>query len=65
MNQFRRYGNLIFGSLFAISLSLTIVIYLLRGFGIVTSISGGIILVLIALSLITGIIFGIEWTKRF
>ena len=65
MGPFRRFGSLIFGYLFAIFAVLTIFIYLLRAFGVLTFIPGGIIIVLIALTIITGIIFGIEQTKRF
>ncbi|MBZ8179919.1 MAG: hypothetical protein SAL07_01880 [Oscillatoria sp. PMC 1051.18] len=46
-------------------LTITILVYILRGFGVLTFIPGGIIYFLILLSLITGIWFGVEKTKRF
>lgn len=65
MSKSTRSRISIFAYLFAISLGLTLIIYLLRGFGILTFFPGGVILVLIAMSLLTGLIYGIEKTKRF
>ena len=64
MSHFRRSGSSLFNLLIAL-VAITIAVYLLRGFGILTFIPGGVILILVALSLITGIIYGIQKTKRF
>ena len=64
MSHFRRSGSSLFTWLIAL-VATTSAVYLLRGFGILTFIPGGVILILIALSLITGIIYGIQKTKRF
>ena len=64
MSHFRRSGSSLLTVLIALVVT-TIAVYLLRGFGILTFIPGGVILILIALSLITGIIYGIQKTKRF
>jgi hypothetical protein len=50
---------------FAVCGSITVIVYLLRGFGILTFIPGGIIFLLIIISLISGIIYGIELTKNY
>jgi len=63
MRHFRRYGALIFGSLFAFSLTLTLLISLLRGFGLLRNLPGSILLFFIVTAIVTGIIFGIEQTK--
>ncbi|OKH23465.1 hypothetical protein NIES593_09545 [Hydrococcus rivularis NIES-593] len=55
----------VLGYLFAISLLVTLVVYLMRGLGILTFIPGGIILFLFALSILTGIIYGIAKTWRY
>ncbi|MCW6035781.1 hypothetical protein K4A83_05770 [Spirulina subsalsa FACHB-351] len=53
--------------LFFISLGVTIGIYLLRGFALppFTSLPGGILWILLLLSLGSGILYGIEKTRRF
>lgn len=51
--------------IFACVLALTLVIYGLRGIGILTFIPGGIIWLLILLSIMTGIVYGIEKTRRY
>jgi hypothetical protein len=53
-----------FSYLFSISLGLSILIYLLRGFGIVTFLPGGILLGLIFLAISTFFIYSILITKR-
>ncbi len=63
MRHFRRYGSLIFGGLFVASFSLSLLLYLLRGSGVLVNLPGGIILFLMAVAIVTGIIFGIEQTK--
>lgn len=46
-------------------IALTLITYLLRGLGLLTFIPGGVILILIALSILSGILYGIEKTRRF
>jgi hypothetical protein len=50
--------------LFAV-LILTVLIYFLRGIGVLSFLPGGILLLLIGLSLILGISYSIEKTRRF
>ena len=50
--------------LFAAVLGLTIVIYLLRGMGVLGFIPGGTLWVLILLSIASGIAYGIQKTRR-
>lgn len=52
-------------SLFWSSLVLTILVYLLRGFGVLTFVPGGVIWLLVLLSMGTGIFYGVEKTRRF
>ncbi|MBD1906252.1 hypothetical protein NDI37_06230 [Funiculus sociatus GB2-A5] len=56
--------NLI-SAIFAGVLGLTVAVYVLRGFGILTFLPGGVIWMLILLSIATGILFGIEKTRRY
>jgi hypothetical protein len=49
----------------AILVILTLLIYILRGIGWLTFIPGGIILILIALSILAAIFYGIEKNRRF
>ncbi|MBE9116162.1 hypothetical protein IQ249_09670 [Lusitaniella coriacea LEGE 07157] len=60
-----RSENSILAYLFLMVLSVTVIAYLLRGFGILTFIPGGIIWLLILLSIGTGILYGVEKTRRF
>ncbi len=53
-----------FSYLFSISLGVSILAYLLRGFGIVTFLPGGILLGLIFLAISTFFIYSILITKR-
>ena len=53
-----------FSYLFSISLGLSILVYLLRGFGIVTLLPGGILLGLILLAISTFFIYSVLITKR-
>ncbi len=46
-------------------LGISLLFYFLRGFGILTFIPGGMIHFLLLLSLITGIVYGIIFTKRY
>ncbi|MEQ9625994.1 hypothetical protein [Coleofasciculus chthonoplastes] len=56
---------LIYAYIFAISVAVTIVVYIFRGVGILSFIPGGILLLLILLSIATGIIYGVQKTKRY
>jgi hypothetical protein len=51
-------------SIFASVVGLTVAVYLLRGFGILTFIPGGVIWILILLSIATGIAYGVQRTRR-
>lgn len=53
-----------FAYLFSITLGLSILIYLLRGFGVVTFMPGGILLGLIVLTISTFFTYSILITKR-
>jgi hypothetical protein len=57
--------TIIYAYAFAISLAVTVVIYLLRGFEVVTFIPGGLILFLILLSIGTGLVYGVQKTRRY
>jgi uncharacterized protein YhhL (DUF1145 family) len=46
-------------------LILTLVAYFLRGIGILSFISGGILLILIGLTLVLALFYGIDKTRRF
>ena len=65
MSKSTRSGTSIFAYLFAIFLAIAVVVYLLRGFRILTGIPGWMILVPILLCAIAGIMYGIEKTTRF
>ncbi|MGQ4649672.1 hypothetical protein [Lyngbya aestuarii] len=54
-----------FAYTFGITLAITVFVYLLRGFGLLTFIPGGVIYLLILLSIATGIIYGIQKTRRY
>lgn len=54
-----------FGYLFFMMLAITLLAYIARGFGLLAFIPGGIIWILILLSIGTGILYGVEKTKRF
>ena len=53
------------GQLFLIFLGATLVVYLLRGLGILTFLPGGIILILGIASLILGLWYGIQRSQKF
>jgi hypothetical protein len=46
-------------------LMLTFIVYILRGLGILSFLSGGILLILIGLSLMLGLFYGVDKTRRF
>ena len=52
-------------SLFFGFLLVTVLVYILRGMGILSFLPGGLILLLILSSVITGILYGIDKTRRF
>ncbi len=51
--------------IFSTVVGITIVVYLLRGFGVLAFMPGGVIWLLVLLSVATGIIYGIVKNKRF
>ncbi len=53
-----------FAYIFSTTLGLSILLYLLRAFGIVTFLPGGILLVLIVLAVSSGFIYSILTTQR-
>ncbi len=65
MSSSPRREQSILARLFWTVVPITILVYLLRGFGIITFIYGGIISVLLLLSLAVSIAYGIEKTRRF
>lgn len=65
MSRSPRSETLTLSYIFGIFLSLTIVIYVLRGVGILTFLPGGILWLLIFLSIGTGIAYGIQKTRRY
>ena len=60
-----RQETLIFRRLVVTLVPTTLIVYLLRGFRLLTFIPGGIIYLLILLSLIAIILYGIDKTRRF
>ncbi|CCI01194.1 MULTISPECIES: hypothetical protein [Microcystis] len=52
-------------SLFFGFLLVTVLVYVLRGMGILSFLPGGLILLLILSSVVTGILYGIDKTRRF
>ncbi|MES1021748.1 hypothetical protein ABN584_02440 [Gloeocapsa sp. BRSZ] len=55
MSRTRRYRNIRAAQLFVIFAGITILVWVLRGLGILTFLPGGILWILILLSVITGI----------
>lgn len=57
----------IFAYIFATTIAITILVYVLRGFGIpgFTAMPGLVILILILLSIATGLIYGVQKTRRY
>ncbi|GBL08570.1 hypothetical protein [Microcystis aeruginosa] len=51
--------------LFLGCLLVTVLVYILRGMGILSFLPGGLILLLILSSVVTGIIYGVDKTRRF
>lgn len=52
---------------FAITLAITFLVYVLRGFGIpgFTALPGAVIWILILLSITTGLVYGVQKTRRY
>ncbi len=65
MSQSPKSETEIVAYIFSSVLGVTIVVYLLRGFGILTFIPGGVIWVLLLLSIGSGILYGIMKTRRY
>lgn len=61
----RRSPLSILAYLFSMLLGVTIIIYVLRGFGVLSFIPGGIIWILMLLSLISGLLYLTEKMRRF
>jgi hypothetical protein len=59
----KRWRSSSLGQLFWLILGLTLLVYVLRGIGILSFIPGGVILLLLALSLILGIAYGLQKTN--
>jgi len=57
--------TLVLAYTFAITLAITFLVYLLRGFGILTFLPGGVIWILILLSIATGLVYGVQKTRRY
>lgn len=64
MGQSPPSDTLIFAYIFSITLGMTVAVYLLRGLRILTFIPGGLLSILILLSISSGIIYGILKTRR-
>lgn len=61
----QRSRRSVFAIPFISVLILTVLVYLLRGFGVLAFLPGGIILGLMGLTLLLGVIYGIDKTRRF
>ncbi|MEQ8971259.1 MAG: hypothetical protein RIE73_12805 [Coleofasciculus sp. C1-SOL-03] len=57
--------TLIYAYMFSISVAVTIVVYIFRGLAILSFMPGGILWLLILLSIATGVIYGVQKTKRY
>ncbi|AFZ14237.1 hypothetical protein Cri9333_3409 [Crinalium epipsammum PCC 9333] len=65
MRQSRKSQTELVAYIFSSVLGITIALYLLRGFGILTFLPGGVYLLLIVLTIATGILYGILKTLRY
>lgn len=63
MNLSRRHLRVILGYIVIISVPLSIIIYLLRGIGILSGMSGGVILLLFFLASVSTLAYGLEKTR--
>jgi uncharacterized protein YqhQ len=52
---------------FGITLAITVLVYVLRGFGVpgITSLPGAVLWILILLSIATGLMYGVQKTRRY
>ena len=57
--------TLIVTYVFAVTVVVTVVVYLLRGFGLLTFLPGAVLWVLILLSIATGLVYGVQKTRRY
>ncbi|NEO74287.1 MAG: hypothetical protein F6K52_33720 [Moorea sp. SIO3H5] len=57
--------TLIIAYFFGALIAITVMVYLLRGFGIITFLPGGILWLLILLSIGTGLFYGVQKTRRY
>ncbi|MDY6785971.1 MAG: hypothetical protein SW833_26065 [Cyanobacteriota bacterium] len=53
------------GYLFLMILALTVITYVLRGFGVLSFIPGGVLWILILLSILSGLLYLTEKMRRF
>ena len=65
VRQSRQSQTELVAYIFSSVLGVTIALYLLRGFGILTFLPGGVYLLLIVLTIGTGILYGILKTLRY
>ncbi|NJL82852.1 MAG: hypothetical protein HC890_07695 [Chloroflexaceae bacterium] len=65
MSRDRRSNSLKLGIFFLSALILTLVVYVLRGMAILSFIPGGLILLLLAITLFSGLAYGIALTNRY
>ena len=65
MSQSTPPRNFLLAFLFWGSLVLTITVYIMRGVAVLSGLPGWILLVLIGVTLIIGILYGIDQTRRF
>ena len=59
--------TLVFAYIFAITLAITLLVYVFRGFAVpgFTALPGGAIWILILLSIATGLVYGVQKTRRY
>ncbi|OLT63748.1 hypothetical protein [Moorea producens] len=65
MSSSSQSETLIIAYFFGALLAITVMVYLLRGFGILTFLPGGILWLLILLSIGTGLVYGVQKTRRY
>ncbi|NEQ87611.1 MAG: hypothetical protein F6K26_48750 [Moorea sp. SIO2I5] len=65
MSSSSQSETLIIAYFFGALLAITVMVYLLRGFGIITFLPGGILWLLILLSIGTGLFYGVQKTRRY
>ncbi|AOY78724.1 hypothetical protein BJP36_01275 [Moorena producens JHB] len=65
MSSYSQSETLVIAYFFGALLAITVMVYLLRGFGIITFLPGGILWLLILLSIGTGLVYGVQKTRRY